>query len=426
MAPTARTETERLLGALVTSSHDQLGEVTANFGRGGHNQRYYEQRAAVEMGLTKASVGMSTLGWCTGAWMMWKLPRPRPRWANDPGTGPPSRVSVVIPARDEQGSIEHLLASLSRQSQPPAEVIVVDDHSTDATGTLAGMAGATVTRPPELPAGWTGKTWACHHGAGLASGDVLVFLDADVILAPEALASLVAELGDRGGLVSVAPYHYTEALYERLSAVCNLVSMMATGAFRPFSRHRPPSPMAFGPCMVICAADYRRIGGHAHYRVRGMIAEDIGLASEASRAGLPISLFAGRDLVEFRMYPKGLSQLVEGWTKVLGTGARRSSILCGAGASLWVAGSISATWELLAHPSRRSALAYAAWSAQIGWMLRRVGRFGGGTAMGYPVPLVAFLVLFARSTILETLGRPLRWRGRSVPGAARGDSPRAQ
>lgn len=307
-----------------------------------------------------------------------------------------------------------LLASLGRQYRPADEVIVVDDHSSDATADLARAWGATVVSTPALPDGWTGKTWACHRGSQAADGDVLVFLDADVTLAPEALGVLLAELRRSGGLVSLEPHHRTEALYERLSAVCNVVTLMATGAFAPLARGEPASPMAFGPCMVIAAADYRRAGGHSHPRVRGMIAEDVGIATEVRRLGLAVTLFAGRGVASFRMYPGGLPQLVEGWTKVLGTGARRTSPLWRAGAFMWVTASLGTAGGLLLHPGKRSLLAYAAWSAQVAWMLRRVGRFGAVTALAFPVPLVAFVVLFARSACLGVLGRPLRWRGRSV------------
>ncbi|MBO0748061.1 MAG: glycosyltransferase [Acidimicrobiaceae bacterium] len=352
-----------------------------------------------------------TAGWLAGFALLARLPGLTRRTGAH--TDPEARLSVVIPARNEEGNLGRLLGSLARQRPSPAEVIVVDDRSSDATAGLARRAGATVLVGAETPPGWSGKCWACHQGAKAAEGSRLVFLDADVTLSPDALWRLVGEHDRRGGLVSVAPFHRTERGYERLSAVANLVALMGTGAFAVL----PGSPaMAFGPCMITGADDYRRVGGHAHPEVRGEVAEDVALAGRFRALGLPVSVLAGREAVTFRMYPDGPRQLIEGWTRLLASGAERTPLVLRAAIGLWITAALTAASGLLHARRSRTALAwYGAFSLQMWWMLRRVGRFGPLSALAFPLPLSTFVALFARSAWHRLLGRPPIWRGRRMP-----------
>jgi 4,4'-diaponeurosporenoate glycosyltransferase len=369
------------------------------------------RRVLLEVGLPLAA----------GAWLLGsgrRLERPAGSGVNR------IPLSVVIPARNEAAPLPALLASLRTQTLLPDEVIVVDDHSSDATAAKAAGAGATVISPPPLPAGWLGKSWACHHGAAAASGELLLFLDADVVLDPPALAALVARHGAAGGMISVQPEHRPVAAYEQLSAVCNIVSLMGTGAFtaRPL---RPPD-MAFGPCLLVGRGDYDRIGGHAHPAVRLQVAEDIAMARQLRAAGGSVTLRSGGDLVGFRMYPGGRRQLVEGWTKMIGNGGRLTwwplQLLIG----VWVTGALLgarrglAAFRLLTGRGGRRRAAgdlavYAAWVAEMAWLMRRVGRWHRLTPVLFPAPLAAMVALFARSVGLIARHRPARWRGRDVP-----------
>ncbi len=110
--------------------------------------------------------------------------------------GVPSRrpsVAVLIPARNEERTLPHLLTALALQKLPPQEVLVVDDHSSDGTTAIAQRFASSsalpirVLHPPPLPDGWCGKTWALHHGVQAATAELLVFLDADT--APKGLTS---------------------------------------------------------------------------------------------------------------------------------------------------------------------------------------------------------------------------------------------
>ncbi|HEX2186958.1 MAG TPA: glycosyltransferase, partial [Chloroflexota bacterium] len=351
------------------------------------------------------------LGWLAGTVLLWRVPR-----CQGDGVGP-ERASVVIPARDEEGNLARLLASLAAQDPPPGEVVVADDHSSDGTAAVARRWGATVVTCPPLPAGWTGKTWACWTGAEAATGDPLVFLDADTELAPGGLGRVVTEHRRRGGLVSVQPFHVAVRPYEALSAYFNVVAMMGVEGFTPLRSHRPAG--AFGPCLVCSRADYLAAGGHR--AVAAEVVEDVALARRFTGAGLPVTCLGGAGTIRFRMYGEGLGQLVEGWTKNFAAGAGSTRLLTLALVSAWIAGSASAAWQVVAvlgrERPRRSpaAAAYLAFAVQLRWMLRRIGRFGWWPAVLYPLPLAFFNAVFARSLLQTYLRGRVRWRGRVVP-----------
>lgn len=378
--------------------------------------------------------------WAVGLWLLARLRRPAPLTDTAPldgvapcgsGTSRRRRVSVLIPARNEELALPHLLASLNAQTAPADEVLVIDDASSDCTASLARSGGATVLTSSGLPDGWSGKCWALHQGQAAASGDVLVFLDADVTLSPDGLARVAAEHDRMGGsgLVSVEPYHRTVRPYEQLSSVANVVALMGTGAFTGPPARSPT--MAFGPCLAIDRDTYDCIGGHAHPDVRSKITEDLAMARRTRGIGRPVEVLTGGDVVAFRMYPEGPRQLVEGWTNVLATGARGGPPWITAAVALWISGALAASVaggravvSLLTRrrptswPTGTAAdlAAYSLWAGQMGWHFHRVGRFGPATAALFPLPLAAFVGCFARSAVKTGLGRPLAWRGRALTG----------
>jgi hypothetical protein len=331
---------------------------------------------------------------------------------------------VVVPARDEEHALPALLEALHQLTVPVIDVIVVDDGSRDGTAAVARAGGALVVPAGTLPPGWTGKAWACHVGARAARGDLLLFLDADTVLtAAEALAGLL-ELHDRhGGLVSVQPFHCTERPYEQLSAYFNVVSLMASGAF---ARRRTARSMAFGPCLLTSRADYRRAGGHA--AVRREVLDDVSLAAAYQRAGLSVRCVAGGRAVRMRSYPGGFRQLAAGWTKNIASGASAAPPPAAIATAVWVSahhavavGGVLALLEAVAgldslasgHPVLWAS-AWVGFAGQLRGILRRVGSFRWWTWALFPLPLLAFDALFARSAALTAVRRSVRWRGRDV------------
>ena len=350
------------------------------------------------------------LGWALGL----RLPPLPP--AEPMAAGAPS-VAVLIPARNEEKTLPHLLTSLGRQSLKPSAVIVIDDHSSDSTANLVAVGDwglpITVIHPPPLPPGWCGKTWALHHGVSACQADTLVFLDADTEPRPNFLASLIAQHQQLGGLVSVQPYHRTERPYEQLSLLFNLVGLMAV----PLGRG---CGVAFGPAMATSRGDYLRSGGHA--AVADRVVEDWFLAHCYEAAGLPVSAFIGDGLISYRMYPGGLVDLVRGFDKNFATAAGEVRWPWMLAVLLWLSGLFWAAWCLPAalfgwplvgdRGLAINGLIYGLWALQLMVLTSRVGRFSWINAL-YPIPVLFFLVVFVLAIINLERGR-VHWKGRDV------------
>lgn len=364
--------------------------------------------------MSSGRLSLELLRWLVAWWLLWRIPRPAPVKSG----APPSRSSftVVIPARNEEENLARLLPSLEHG----ADVIVVDDHSSDATSTVAREFGVQVVSPPALPEGWTGKAWACASGASVATGERLVFLDADVVVEPGGMDRVLAEHERSGGLLSVQPWHSAERPYEQLSAFFNLIAPMSVDAFTPLGRRLRPTG-AFGPCLVVDRDLYAASGGHGAPEVRGAVLDDVGMARAVRRAGGQVRLLGGRGSLRFRMYPEGIAQLTEGWTKNFAGGAAGTRPLTLVLVLAWVSGLIASTvalgpGDLDLGPA---AAVYSAYVIQLAVLLRRVGRFGWLTAALFPIPLAFFLLVFLRSALLTFVRREVRWRGRAISTRSR-------
>lgn len=354
---------------------------------------------------------LMVVGWSLGWVLLLRMPRLRAATREETR----SRVSVVIPMRNEVDRIPLLLASLERQRRRPDQVIVVDDGSDDGSAQAArAFTGVEVVTASPVPDGWTGKSWACTTGARMADGEVLVFLDADVVLGEDALGQLLSTWSAHGGLVSVQPHHRTERPFEALSLLFNVVMMMGLGIG---ALVRPREEWgAAGPCLVTSRADYDLIGRHA--AVAGEIAEDLALADRYRHKGLSVRCVGGSDQIWFRMYRNG-HDLFQGWAKNVATGARRTPVLRALGIAVWMTALISMLIALVASPAASTgwstlAIIYAAAAIQLGVLGSKVGRFGPA-AMGWPIIVAAFLSIFAFSAVQTIVLRRAQWSGRSIP-----------
>lgn len=349
---------------------------------------------------------------------VWLLARLAPIPAAPGGARRPA-CSVVVPARDEAGQLPVTLPVVLEQLQPGDELVLVDDHSADGTADVAKALGAQVVPSPPVPPGWTGKAWACWTGAHATTKPVIVFLDADTSLAPGTLDAVVANVAGAGGVTSIQPYHRVPTAVETLSAFFNVVALMATDAFTPLGR-RLPASAAFGPVLAVPRADYQRLDGHR--AVAGDVIEDVALGQRWRADGQPVTCFAGRRTASFRMYPGGLRELIDGWTKNLAAGAAAVRLPTALLTILWVSLPLQASWDLarlaVGRPGSGAGWTwglYAVVVAQVWWVLRRIGSFGLATAVVFPIPLLFFLVVFIRSAIRHVAGAPVRWKGRDVP-----------
>jgi 4,4'-diaponeurosporenoate glycosyltransferase len=324
-----------------------------------------------------------------------------------------NRVSIIIPARNEEENLPRLLGSLGLSQPHAPEVIVVDDSSTDATAMVAARAGARVITAGALPAGWTGKTWACAQGAERANGQLLLFLDADTWFAKNGLEMLMAaweQNHETPVALSVLPYHVTQASYEELSLFFNLLMAFGAGGFGAVGKAR-----LFGQCLLISRELYEASGGHAS--VRGRILENFAMADRIEAVGAHCVCLGGRGVLQLRMFPEGLAQLCESWKKAFADGAAASDSAVLTLAIVWLS-ALSTTFILscvLPWPLRGVAAAlYVIAAAQVFWSARQVGSFRLSTAILYPIPLLFFFGLFTDSLLSRIFRRQVKWRGRRI------------
>ena len=358
------------------------------------------------------------VGWYLGARnpMLTKSPTTEvsvhPSWQRE------IRLSVIVPARNEEAALVTLLASVATQTRAATEVIVIDDASSDDTASVARAAGVTVLQFGDPPAGWLGKPWACWQGAQDASGDVLVFVDADTVMAPTFLEDLTDRVLERPGLVSIVPFHTTCHAYEQASGLFNLVALMGVGVSSV--RRKARATGAFGPCIAMRREDYERIDGHRG--LRGEVLDDIVLARNAAAAGIEVRNYVGGASFQYRMYPNGLRQLIEGWSKNIVGGATSTPWLRLLAIAAWVSGLIEAGWRFSAGlvgvvfggapPNTWDIVVYLLFALQLLVLLRRVGSFKVA-ALVHPIATMMFLVIFVRSAVMSIRGE-VTWKDRTI------------
>jgi chlorobactene glucosyltransferase len=245
------------------------------------------------------------------------------------------KVSILVPARDEERSIGECVGSLLGQDYPDLEVIVLDDGSADRTGGIVmGLAArdarCRLITGTELPPGWTGKNWACHQLSQAASGEWLLFTDADTVHSAGTLSAAMAmAVAQRTDLLSAWPRLLTLSLGERLVIpVLHVIALcwfpLATLRWlqdRPRLLARVPREFlracagANGQFVLFRRTSYERIGGHA--AVRNHIVEDLALGREIAwrmKEGMRLMNCDAAPLADCRMY-RNFREVCEGFTK---------------------------------------------------------------------------------------------------------------
>lgn len=250
----------------------------------------------------------------TAVWLIWRAFRQNrafrhlPEAAVGSGRKLPG-ITVVVPARDEAENISGCLSALMSQNYPADQlrIVVVDDHSSDATATIvSAFARAndrlTLVRSPPLPAGWTGKAHACFVGSRAVSGEAewLCFIDADVRASPLLLASAVMEATNLClDFLSLTPRLELGSFAERLVMPCGLYLL---AFYQDLIRIHASAEeaAASGKFILIRRASYEKLGGHA--AVRTEVCEDVALARLAKRCGFRLAIAGGDRLLSTRMY----------------------------------------------------------------------------------------------------------------------------
>jgi glycosyltransferase involved in cell wall biosynthesis len=298
---------------------------------------------------------------------------------------------------------------------PDLEVLVLDDRSSDHTaqvvehylvdGRVRLLAGTS-----DVPPGWLGKSWACEQLARNASGSILVFVDADVILAEDAVRSAVSLLGPDIDAACPYPAQVAESLSERL---VQPLLQWSWGSFLPLSlAERSPRrslTAANGQFLVITREAYEAAGRHA--RVKDSVLEDVELFRALKAVGRRGALTDGTELASCRMY-HDWADVRDGYAKSLWSafGSRPATAAVGAGLILlYLIPPIA-----MANRSRVGAIGYLAAVAGRIVIGRRVRSTVIPDAFAHPVSIAVLLFLMATSWRRHDRGE-LTWKGRTIP-----------
>ena len=355
----------------------------------------------------------------------------------------PRSLSVLIPARNEENNLPATLTAVLANRYAEFEVIVLDDHSTDRTAAIVSEFAARDSRvrleaAPPLPVGWCGKQHACHVLAGFARHPLLVFIDADVRLAPDALRRMEsfmdeerrsptrrvfeAELIAQGrrpapqiALASGVPRQELGTFSERL--LLPLIHFVLLG-YLPMHLMRWTKQAGFsagcGQLFVARADAYRATGGHA--MIRATLHDGVKLPRLFRRAGFKTDLFDATDLATCRMYQtnaetwRGLAKNATEGLGAPGTILPMTLLLLG-GQMLPMALLVSAPWL------SSSAILFAIFGAALGFLPRLLGvwKFHQplGGALLHPLGVLALLGIQWYALIRRLAGRSSEWKGRS-------------
>jgi hypothetical protein len=328
--------------------------------------------------------------------------------------------SVLIPARNEEATIESALSSVLQSVCVDFEVIVLDDGSTDRTAEIVrkiALSDARVRLETAVPLreGWCGKNFACHQLATLAQHPLLVFMDADVrVSRPDSLARLAAFADQSGAaLISGVPRERTYGLIEKL--IIPLIHFVLLG-FLPIERMRkstdPRFAAACGQILAVRREAYDRIGGHT--TIASRIHDAVALTRTFRAHGFKTDLFDGTDTFHCRMYRRA-SEVWHGFAKNAheGLGARQLILP----ATLLLLGGQVMPLVLLPFAASPLALAFAIIGTVAAFLPRIVGivRFRQSLigALLHPLGICALVAIQWFAFFRSFRRRPATWKGRS-------------
>jgi chlorobactene glucosyltransferase len=321
-------------------------------------------------------------------------------------------VSVIIPARNEEENIERTVRAFLAQTYESLEIIVVNDRSTDATGPiLQSIPGVRLVEGVEPPQGWLGKPWALHQGEKVARGELLLFVDADIVYEPPAVAGAVAQLRAAGtSMVTLFPRLVMATFWERLAMP--YLAVVAYAILPTWLSNRTRIPIlgvGGGTGNLIRRDHYDAAGGHES--LRAAVVDDVGMARLLRRNRYRTTVVRASAYTSVRMY-EGRRAIVEGFTKNIFAVFHRSYVLTLAFAILGVVFHVVPYWWA-AHGELMSIITVA---------LITVTRLILFASLGYPLHYAVwahpFMIVFwtwlsLRSMWITGVRKQLSWRGRT-------------
>ena len=318
------------------------------------------------------------------------------------------KLSILIPARNEAAVIGQTIHALLSQSYPNFELILLDDQSDDGTGAIATQAADDDTRfrlisGTLLPPSWLGKNWACHQLSQAATGDYLLFADADVLWQPQAISSLLAQAEtEQADLLTIWPSQQTESWGERL--VVPLIAFAILGYLPILPVHYtkwPAFAAANGQCLLFRREAYKKVGGHT--AVRYNVIEDVALAKAIKANQLRLRLADGNQLIGCRMY--------QNWPEVRDGFAK--NILAGHGNNIpFLLLSTGFHWLVFLFPWLWFAAALDAWPLILGLM--GVGLRLGTAVFSHQRPLDALFMPISVLLMSRIAFQSIQWQRRGT------------
>lgn len=230
----------------------------------------------------------------------------------------PPRLSVCVPARNEERGVEACLHSLLNQNYPNFEVIAIDDHSTDRTGDIMRHLAQEnsrlkVLKAADLPEGWLGKPFALHQAFKVTQGEYLLFTDADPVFKPTALNTAVHVMRERDlDVLTLMPKAEFGSFWERAVQPVIFGFIASLTRFKNVNDPDHRSAMGFGAFLMFRRSAYEKIGGHE--AGKSDVLEDVLIAKRAKGAGLKLFVADAKQLFSIRMY-FGLKEIWFGWEK---------------------------------------------------------------------------------------------------------------
>ncbi len=225
---------------------------------------------------------------------------------------PMKTVSVIIPCRNEEDDIRGCIDSVLDQDYSRFEVIVADGNSEDGTWDILKSYGDRIKaiREEERPAGWTGKNWGAYLGYRASIGEILLFVDGDMVLSPETVSKSVMSMShERADLLSLGPRMVMKGFWEKL--MLPLFAQFIMLLYMPplMNRDRGRRAMANGQYMMMDRKAYEKCG--THRAISGKIVEDVNLAKLFRKNGMKIRFYWASGYLSTRMYRNG-GELWEG------------------------------------------------------------------------------------------------------------------
>lgn len=339
---------------------------------------------------------------------------------HEPPTSDNRRVSVIVAARNEARGIESALRSVLRLDYPALEVIVVDDRSTDETGSILDRLARqhphlTVIHVSALPDGWLGKNHALFVAAEAASGELLLFTDADVVFEPSTLTRAVSYL-ERERLDHVAAIPDVRVPGLALNAFVTAFGVFFSLYARPWKARDPKSRyhIGIGAFNLIRADAYRAIGTHRAIAMRPD--DDLKLGKLVKKHGFRQDAVHGQDLVIVEWY-SSLREMIDGLMKNAFAGVEYSLLaLVGATVALvlinvWPFIGLATSHGLTRafHGASVVFIVLLFWTST-GFAVDRLGY-----VVAYPAAALLFAYVMWRSALVATIRGTVTWRGTAYP-----------